>query len=68
LESLKLLEENTADIGTIDALLHSAGFKLGPFELMDLIGNDVNLEVSRLMYEAFDKVPRSNLTGFRKRR
>jgi len=58
LESLHLLEENSADIGTIDALLRSSGFKLGPFELMDLIGNDVNLEVSRLMYEAFNKVPR----------
>lgn len=58
LESLHLLEENSADIGTIDALLRSAGFKLGAFELMDLIGNDVNLEVSRLMYEAFDKAPR----------
>jgi len=58
LESLHLLEENAADIGTIDALLRSAGFKLGPFELMDLIGNDVNLEVSRLMYEAFNKVQR----------
>ncbi|MBI1770169.1 MAG: 3-hydroxybutyryl-CoA dehydrogenase [Bacteroidetes bacterium] len=58
LESLKLLEENTADIGTIDALTKSAGFKLGPFELMDLIGNDVNLEVSRQMYEAFEKVKR----------
>src|SRR5258706_4781298 len=58
LESLKLLEENSADIGTIDALLRSAGFKLGPFELMDLIGNDVNLEVSRLMYEAFDQTSR----------
>jgi 3-hydroxybutyryl-CoA dehydrogenase len=58
LESLHLLEENSADIGTIDALLRSAGFKLGPFELMDLIGNDVNLEVSKVMYDAFNKVPR----------
>jgi len=58
LESLHLLEENAADIGTIDALLRSAGFKLGPFELMDMIGNDVNLEVSRLMYEAFNKAAR----------
>ncbi|HCW08859.1 MAG TPA: 3-hydroxybutyryl-CoA dehydrogenase [Cytophagales bacterium] len=58
LESLKLLEENVADIGTIDALTKSAGFKLGPFELMDLIGNDVNLEVSRQMYEAFGNVKR----------
>ena len=58
LESLRLLEENAADIGTIDALTKSAGFKLGPFELMDLIGNDVNLEVSRQMYEAFGQVKR----------
>ncbi len=63
LESLHLLEENSADIGTIDALLRSAGFKLGPFELMDLIGNDVNLEVSRLMYEAFDQTPRFKPSG-----
>ena len=58
LEPLHLVEKNAADIGTIDALLRSAGFKLGPFELMDLIGNDVNLEVSRLMYEAFDQTAR----------
>ncbi len=58
LESLHLLEGNAADIGTIDALLRSAGFRLGPFELMDLIGNDVNFEVSKLMYQAFSNVPR----------
>lgn len=58
LESLRLLEENAADIGTIDALLRSAGFKLGPFELMDLIGNDINFEVSKLMYQAFGNAPR----------
>ncbi len=58
LEAFRLLEGGAADIGTIDALMRSAGFKLGPFELMDLIGNDVNLEVSRLMYESFGRVPR----------
>jgi 3-hydroxybutyryl-CoA dehydrogenase len=58
LESLHMLEEGAVDVGTIDALLRSSGFKLGAFELMDLIGNDVNLEVSKLMYEAFNKVPR----------
>lgn len=58
LESLRLLEEKAADIGTIDALTKSAGFKLGPFELMDLIGNDINLEVSKQMYEAFGQVKR----------
>jgi len=58
LESLRLVEEGVAEMSAIDALLRSAGFRLGPFELMDLIGNDVNLEVSRLMYEAFDHAPR----------
>ena len=58
LESLKLLDEGAADIGTIDALTRSSGFKLGPFELMDLIGNDINLEVSKQMYEAFGQVKR----------
>jgi 3-hydroxybutyryl-CoA dehydrogenase len=58
LEALKALEEKAADAGTIDALLKSAGFKLGPFELMDMIGNDVNYEVSRSLYEAFNHEPR----------
>lgn len=58
LEALKALEENAADAGTIDVLLKSAGFKLGPFELMDMIGNDVNYEVSRSLYEAFGNEPR----------
>jgi 3-hydroxybutyryl-CoA dehydrogenase len=58
LESLKALEEKAADAGTIDALMKSAGFKLGPFELMDMIGNDVNYEVSHSLYEAFDQEPR----------
>ncbi len=58
LEALKALEEKAADAGTIDALLKSAGFKLGPFELMDMIGNDVNYEVSRSLYEAFEHQPR----------
>jgi 3-hydroxybutyryl-CoA dehydrogenase len=58
LETLKALEEHAADAGTIDALLKSAGFKLGPFELMDMIGNDVNYEVSRSLYEAFNHEPR----------
>jgi 3-hydroxybutyryl-CoA dehydrogenase len=58
LEPLHLFEEKAADIGTIDALLRSAGFKLGPFELMDLIGNDINFEVSKLLYQAFSNAPR----------
>jgi 3-hydroxybutyryl-CoA dehydrogenase len=52
-ESLKLLEENAASVESIDKLLRSAGFKMGPFELMDLIGVDVNLAVTTSLYESF---------------
>lgn len=57
-ESLKLLEENVTDIKTIDALLRSAGFKMGPFELMDLIGVDTNLAVTKSVYEGFHQDPK----------
>jgi len=52
-EALKILEEKAADIKTIDALLKSSGFKMGAFELMDLIGVDTNLSVTISMYNAF---------------
>jgi 3-hydroxybutyryl-CoA dehydrogenase len=57
-ESLKLLEDGSADIVTIDALLRSSGFKMGPFELMDLIGVDTNLAVTASVYEGFQKDPK----------
>lgn len=53
LEPLKIAEEQVADIETIDTLLRSSGFKMGPFELMDLIGIDVNLSVTRSVYDSF---------------
>jgi 3-hydroxybutyryl-CoA dehydrogenase len=52
-EALKILEENVTDIKTIDALLRSSGFKMGAFELMDLIGVDTNFSVTSSMYNAF---------------
>jgi 3-hydroxybutyryl-CoA dehydrogenase len=54
-ESLKLLEDNVASVESIDKLLRSAGFKMGPFELMDLIGIDVNLAVTTSLYNSFDQ-------------
>jgi 3-hydroxybutyryl-CoA dehydrogenase len=54
-ESLKILEENVADVKSIDLLMKSAGFKMGPFELMDLIGVDVNLSVTTSMFHAFNQ-------------
>ncbi|GEO06985.1 hypothetical protein AAE02nite_46490 [Adhaeribacter aerolatus] len=54
LESLKLLEEQVADQQIIDKLLEATGFKMGPFRLMDLIGNDVNLAVTTSLFKAFN--------------
>jgi 3-hydroxybutyryl-CoA dehydrogenase len=55
LEALHLLETGQSDIETIDALLEAAGFRMGPFRLMDLIGNDINYSVSCSVYEAMGK-------------
>jgi 3-hydroxybutyryl-CoA dehydrogenase len=55
LEALRLVEEGVADIATVDTLLEAAGFKMGPFRLMDLIGNDVNYTVSCSVYEAMGR-------------
>lgn len=53
-EGLKVLEENVASHDTIDALVESLGFKMGPFRLMDLIGVETNLSVTESMYELFN--------------
>lgn len=58
LESLRIAEEQVADFQTIDALMKSCGFKMGPFELMDLIGIDVNFAVTRSMYNSFHQEPK----------
>jgi 3-hydroxybutyryl-CoA dehydrogenase len=53
-ESLRLLEEGAATLEVIDTTLRSAGgFRMGPFELMDLVGNDVNETVTRTVWSAF---------------
>ncbi|MBX2955639.1 MAG: 3-hydroxybutyryl-CoA dehydrogenase [Cyclobacteriaceae bacterium] len=57
-EALRLLEENVSDINTIDSLMKSAGFKMGPFELMDLIGVDTNFSVTNSIYHAFHQEPK----------
>jgi 3-hydroxybutyryl-CoA dehydrogenase len=58
-EALRAYEEQTADFATIDAVLReSGGFKMGPFELMDMIGLDVNLAVSTSVWEATGYDPR----------
>ncbi|MBS1563754.1 MAG: 3-hydroxybutyryl-CoA dehydrogenase [Bacteroidetes bacterium] len=55
LEALRLVEQGLCDVETIDSLLEASGFKMGPFRLMDLIGNDVNYAVSCSVYEAMGR-------------
>jgi 3-hydroxybutyryl-CoA dehydrogenase len=57
-EALKLLEEGVASHEQIDRLLRNAGFKMGPFELMDLIGMDINFAVTSSLYQAFHQDPK----------
>ena len=52
-ESLKMLEENISTPETIDALMESAGFKMGPFKLMDFVGNDINFAVTTSLFQSF---------------
>jgi len=53
-ESLLAVETGAASFEGIDSLMRASGFKMGPFELMDLIGIDVNYAVTQSVYEGFN--------------
>jgi len=58
-EALRIYEEGVADPATIDwAMRELGGFRMGPFQLMDFIGNDINYTVSETVFEAFYYDPR----------
>ncbi len=58
-ESLRVYEEGIADLATIDWSLKTlGGFRMGPFELMDFIGNDINYTVTETVFKAFYYDPR----------
>jgi len=58
-EALRLLAERAADPATLDAVMREAGgFRMGAFELMDMIGHDVNFAVTRSVWEAYFHDPR----------
>ena len=58
-EALRLLQEGAAEPATLDAIMREAGgFRMGPFELMDLIGHDVNFAVTRSVFDAYFNDPR----------
>ena len=52
-EALRILEEGIASVEDIDASMRAQGFRMGPFELMDLIGHDVNYAVTSTVHAAF---------------
>lgn len=58
-EALRIADEGIADYATIDwAMRDLAGFRMGPFELMDFIGNDINYAVTEIVFENFYYDPR----------
>jgi len=57
-EALRILHEGIASHETIDRIMRGYGFRMGPFELMDLIGNDVNFAVTQSIYEGLFQEPR----------
>jgi 3-hydroxybutyryl-CoA dehydrogenase len=66
LEALAIAELGIANYETIDGLLEATGFKMGPFKLMDLIGNDINYAVSCSVYEALNKPARLKPSSIQK--
>jgi 3-hydroxybutyryl-CoA dehydrogenase len=58
-EALRLLGDGDASVETIDRIMKQAGnFRMGPFELMDLIGNDVNFAATESLFRSFFEDPR----------
>ncbi|MGZ8536982.1 MAG: 3-hydroxyacyl-CoA dehydrogenase family protein [Flavisolibacter sp.] len=68
IESLRLIEEGVADFETIDRLLEGIGFKMGPFRLMDLIGNDINYTVSCSVFEQLKQPSRLKPSAIQKQK
>jgi 3-hydroxybutyryl-CoA dehydrogenase len=58
LEALRMIDEGLTRVTRIDQAMKSIGFPMGPFELMDLIGIDVNLAATRAIYAGFGEDPR----------
>jgi 3-hydroxybutyryl-CoA dehydrogenase len=57
-EAFRLLGEDVAGVEEIDALMKSVRFPMGPFELIDLVGCDVNLAVTKSIYNAYFQDPK----------
>ncbi len=66
LEALRLIELGVTDIETIDKVLEAAGFRMGPFKLMDMIGMDVNYNVSSIVWKALGEPDRLTTSPIQK--
>jgi 3-hydroxybutyryl-CoA dehydrogenase len=66
-EPLKILEDNVADVQTIDRLMEASGFKMGPLKLIDLIGVDANLNVTKSLYELTNHDPKFKPSAIQKK-
>ncbi|MEO6733387.1 MAG: 3-hydroxyacyl-CoA dehydrogenase NAD-binding domain-containing protein [Ferruginibacter sp.] len=58
LEAMRIVEAGLTTIDNVDAVMEASGFKMGPFKLMDLIGMDINLAVTKSIYKAFNDAER----------
>jgi 3-hydroxybutyryl-CoA dehydrogenase len=67
IEALRMLEAGEASVETIDAALRAEGFPMGPFELMDLIGIDVNLATARAIWEGLGRPDRLRPSSIQER-
>lgn len=65
-EAQRMLAEGIADAATLDLALRGAGFRMGPFELTDLIGQDVNLAVGESVWHQTDEDPRYEPTDWQR--
>ena len=66
IESLRLAEENISSFSAIDSIMESTGFRMGPFKLMDLIGNDINYAVSCSVYDQLGRPERLTPSSIQK--
>lgn len=66
-EAQRIVEEGVADVATVDASMRDLGFKMGPFELADLIGNDVNFASATSVWEQTGHDPRYEPTASQRR-
>ncbi|HRI20720.1 MAG TPA: 3-hydroxyacyl-CoA dehydrogenase NAD-binding domain-containing protein, partial [Panacibacter sp.] len=68
LEPMLLVEKNLCTIEAADAVMEATGFKMGPFKLMDLIGMDINYQVSNIVWEALGKPERLRPSALQKQK